>query len=215
MLSRIAGFAVAHPRRLAACVGLVLLLGLVFGASASSTLSAHNDFSNPASQSTHAREAIERASGAQPAAGVLALVAAPAGSAQSARAAALLRSDRAIARVDGPIPSSGGASALLAATLRAGVDEHVAAEHVKALFAGDPAVKLGGATITGREVGAQASKDLGLAEALAFPLIALLALLIFRGVAALLPLAVGGTSVFAAFARCASSTWRCRCRCSR
>ena len=42
---------------------------------------------------------------------------------------------------------------------------------------------LGGNAIVGREVGAQASKDLGLAEALAFPLIAILAFLIFRGVA--------------------------------
>jgi uncharacterized membrane protein YdfJ with MMPL/SSD domain len=200
VLSRIADIASSHPRQLAAALALVLVLGLVFGASASNTLSAHNDFSNPASQSTHAREAIERAIGAEPSASVLALVAAPAHSAQTAHAAVLLRSDPAVARLSGPIPSSDGASALLAATLRAGVDEHKAAEHVKSLFASDRALKLGGGTIAGREVGAQASKDLGLAEALAFPLIAILALLIFRDVAALLPLAVGGTSVFVAFA---------------
>ncbi len=200
MLGRIADIASSHPRRLAAALVIVLVLGLVFGASASNTLSAHNDFSNPASQSTHAREAIEAATGADPSAGVLVLVAAPADSVQTAHAVALLRGDRVVARVSSPIPSSDGASALLAATLRAGVDEHTAAEHVKALFASDGAVKLGGGTIAGREVGAQAAKDLGLAEALAFPLIAILALLIFRGVAALLPLAVGGTSVFVAFA---------------
>jgi uncharacterized membrane protein YdfJ with MMPL/SSD domain len=200
VLGWIAAVASSHPRRLAAALVLVLVLGLVFGASASNTLSAHNDFSNPASQSTHAREAIEVATGADPSAGVLALVAAPAGSEQAAHAAALLRGDHVVARLRGPIPSSDGASVLLAATLRAGVDEHAAAEHVKALFASDGAVKLGGATIASREVGAQAGKDLGLAEALAFPLIAILALLIFRGVAALLPLAVGGTSVVVAFA---------------
>ncbi len=203
MLARIADVASSHPRRLAAAVLLVLVLGLVFGASATNTLSAHNDFSNPASQSTHAREAIEAATGADPSAGVLALVAAPADSAQTAHVSALLRADHAVARMSGPIPSNDGASALLAATLRAGVDEHTAAEHVKALFASEGAVKLGGAAISGREVGAQATKDLGLAEALAFPLIAILALLIFRGVAALLPLAVGGTSVFVAFAAAA------------
>ena len=91
-------------------------------------------------------------------------------------------------------------ASLITATLRAGVDEHEAAEHLKARFAGDRDVLLGGNAIAGREVGAQASKDLGLAEALAFPLIALLAFLIFRGVAALLPVAVGATSVFVAFA---------------
>jgi uncharacterized membrane protein YdfJ with MMPL/SSD domain len=200
VLGRVADIASSHPRRLVTALALVLVLGLVFGASASNTLSAHNAFSNPASQSTHAREAIQAATGADPSAGVLALVAAPADSAQAAQAGAVLRGDHAVARVSGPIPSSDGASALLAATLHAGVDEHTAAEHVKALFASDGAVKLGGATIAGREVGAQATKDLGLAEALAFPLIAILALLFFRGVAALLPLAVGGTSVFVAFA---------------
>jgi uncharacterized membrane protein YdfJ with MMPL/SSD domain len=200
VLGRVADIASSHPRRLVTALALVLVLGLVFGASASNTLSAHNAFSNPASQSTHAREAIQAATGADPSAGVLALVAAPADSAQAAHAGAVLRGDHAVARVSGPIPSSDGASALLAATLHAGVDEHTAAEHVKALFASDGAVKLGGATIAGREVGAQATKDLGLAEALAFPLIAILALLFFRGVAALLPLAVGGTSVFVAFA---------------
>ena len=45
---------------------MVLVAGLVFGAGASSTLSAHNDFSNPASQSSHAREAIDAATGAAP-----------------------------------------------------------------------------------------------------------------------------------------------------
>ncbi len=200
MLRRIADTASAHPRRLAAALALLFVLGIVFGASATNTLSAHNDFSDPGSQSTHAREAIERATGAQPAPGLIVLIAAPAASAQSAGALRLLRSDPAIASVSGPLPSSSGARSLLAARLRTGVDEHDAAEHVKALFGSDRAVKLGGLTIVGRELGAQASKDLGLAEALAFPLIAILALLIFRGIAALLPLAVGGTAVFAAFA---------------
>ncbi len=199
-LGRIAAIASSHPRRVAGALGLVLVLGVAFGAGAGNALSAHNDFSNPASQSTHAREAIEAATGADPSAGVLALVAAPADSVQTAHAAALLGGDEAVARVSGPIASRDGTSALLAATLRAGVDEHTAAEHIKTLFANDGSVRLGGATIAGREVGAQATKDLGLAEALAFPLIAILALLIFRGVAALLPLAVGGTTVFVAFA---------------
>jgi len=200
LLSRIARIANAHPRRLAAAVALVLALGLVFGANATNTLNAHNDFADPSSQSTHAREAIERATGAEPTAAVLVLVSTRSGNGAIARAQRLLAGDRAIVRISPAVRSHSGASALIAATLRAGVDEHAAAEHVKALFAGDHAVLLGGNAIAFREIGAQASKDLGLAEALAFPLIALLALVIFRGVAALLPLAVGGTSVFAAFA---------------
>lgn len=199
VLDRAAQLANAHPRRLAAVVALVLVLGIVFGAGASNGLSARNDFSDPGSQSTHAREQIERATGIAPTPGILALVSAPAASPQAARAQALLRSEHAIARVSQPVPSSDARSSLIAATLRAGSDEHRVAERVKALFAGDRSVRLGGNTIAFREVGATASKDLGFAEALAFPLIAILALLIFRGVATLLPLAVGGTSVFAAF----------------
>ncbi|HTZ86983.1 MAG TPA: MMPL family transporter, partial [Solirubrobacteraceae bacterium] len=199
MLNLIAAVANSHPRRLAAALAVVLLLGVLFGASATNKLDAHNDFSDPSSQSTHAREAIERATGAGPEAGVLVLVNEHAGGALR-HAELVLHGDRTVASVAPPLASRNGGSVLLAATLRAGVDEHVAAEHLKALFAGDRSVQLGGNTIAMREVGAQASKDLGLAEALAFPLIALLALLIFRGVAALLPVAVGGTSVFAAFA---------------
>ena len=45
----------------------------------------------------------------------------------------------------------------------------------------------------------QALADLGFAELLAFPLLLLLALLIFRGLAALLPLAVGSMSVMVTF----------------
>jgi uncharacterized membrane protein YdfJ with MMPL/SSD domain len=200
LLSRIARIATAHPRRLAGAVAVALVVGLVFGASATNSLDAHNDFSNPSSPSTHAREAIERATGADPTAGVLALVAARAGSAAVAHAQALLRGEPAVAALARPVRSESGSSVLIAATLRAGVDEHEAAEHLKGRFAGDRDVLLGGNAIVGREVGAQASKDLGLAEALAFPLIALLAFLIFRGVASLLPVAVGATSVFVAFA---------------
>ncbi|HTY95452.1 MAG TPA: MMPL family transporter [Solirubrobacteraceae bacterium] len=200
MLSRIARTATAHPRRLAGALAVVLLAGLLFGASATNSLDAHNDFSDPSSASTHARQAIERATGADPTAGVLVLVDTHAGRAGVARAEGLLRADPAVAAVSPPTRSASGATVLLAATLRAGVDEHEAAEHLKSRFASDRDVLLGGNTIAGREVGAQASKDLGLAEALAFPLIALLAFLIFRGVAALLPVAVGATSVFAAFA---------------
>ena len=59
---------------------------------------------------------------------------------------------------------------------------------------------LGGSAVAGIEVGNQATRDLATAELLAFPLLAILSLLIFRGVAAALPLAVGGISVLGAFA---------------
>jgi uncharacterized membrane protein YdfJ with MMPL/SSD domain len=60
-------------------------------------------------------------------------------------------------------------------------------------------VTLGGGDVAGKQVGEQALTDLAFAEALVFPLLAILAVLIFRGVAALLPLAAGGLSVLVAF----------------
>jgi uncharacterized membrane protein YdfJ with MMPL/SSD domain len=62
-----------------------------------------------------------------------------------------------------------------------------------------PDVLLGGADVAGVQLGKQAQADLGFAEAIAFPLLAILALFIFRGVAALLPIAVGGMAVLATF----------------
>ncbi|HXB15223.1 MAG TPA: MMPL family transporter [Solirubrobacteraceae bacterium] len=200
MLQRIADPALAHPRRLGAGILLAFLSVVVIGSAASRVLDARHDFADPGSQSTAARVRVERATGAEPAPGVLALLSAAPGSAAAAHAAATLRSDPAVASVAGPLPSRAGGSSMVTATLRAGFDERAAVDRIKRDFAGDRAVTLGGPSVAGREVNEQATKDLGLAEALAFPLLAILAFLIFRGVAALLPLAVGGTGVFAAFA---------------
>ncbi len=199
MLQRIAGLAISHPRRLAGSLVVVFVLVLALGGPTSSLLSARHDFADPGSQSTLARTRIEHASGAEPAAGVLALVRGSAHSAAAAHAAALLAADPAVARISGPLPGDSGQTVLLSATLRAGIDERAAVDRIKRSFAGDRAATLGGATVAGREVNLQATSDLGLAEALAFPLLAILAFLIFRGIAALLPLAVGATSVLTAF----------------
>jgi uncharacterized membrane protein YdfJ with MMPL/SSD domain len=67
-------------------------------------------------------------------------------------------------------------------------------------FAGRRDVALGGPAVAQEQVGEQAQEDLAFAEMVAFPLLALLTLLVFRGVAAFLPLAVGLASVLGAFA---------------
>ena len=200
MLQRIADLALAHPRRLGATILLALLAVVFIGGAASRVLNARHDFADPGSQSAAARTKIERATGAQPAPGVLALVRGGPHSAAAAHAAAALRADADVAAVGGPLPSRDGSSSMVTATLRASSDERAAVDRIKTAFAGERAVTLGGPSVAGREVNQQATRDLGLAEALAFPLLAILAFLIFRGVAALLPLAVGASGVFAAFA---------------
>jgi RND superfamily putative drug exporter len=70
---------------------------------------------------------------------------------------------------------------------------------VQKALRGRPDVLLGGGDVAGVQIGKQAQADLGFAEAIAFPLLAILAFLIFRGIAALLPIAVGGMAVLATF----------------
>jgi len=119
----------------------------------------------------------------------------------------VLRADPGIAvvRVPPPAGPSGAVSAdgrevLVAATLRAGAGEADVVKRVSAAFSADRAVSLGGAAVAGDETGKQATKDLAIAELIAFPLLAVLSLLVFRGVAAFLPVAIGGLSVLGTFA---------------
>src|SRR6201999_3197063 len=61
-------------------------------------------------------------------------------------------------------------------------------------------VALGGGAFAAPQVGDQISHDIARAELIAFPILFLLSLVVFRSaVSALLPLAVGGTSILAGF----------------
>jgi uncharacterized membrane protein YdfJ with MMPL/SSD domain len=206
MLRKLAGVGVRRPRRVALLALLALVVTGTVGGSASRTLRAPNDFEDPGSQAAMARRQLERATGEEPTPGVLALVDAAPGSTAAAAAAHTLRGDADVARVvdyaqthDPRLVSRDGRGTLVLASLRAGVESTGAVERIERAFSGDRAVVLGGADVAERQVDEQASQDLGLAEVLVFPLLALLALAIFRGVAALLPLLVGVTSVLGAF----------------
>jgi uncharacterized membrane protein YdfJ with MMPL/SSD domain len=88
---------------------------------------------------------------------------------------------------------------VIAASLRAGAEPTDAVERIERAFADSHTVLLGGSDVAQQQVDEQASQDLGFAEVLIFPLLALLAFGIFRGVAVLLPLLVGILSVLTAF----------------
>ena len=199
MLSGLAALAASHPRRLALVALAAFLIAAVLGAPAPARLDAERGFDDPDSQSAHAREQIERATGHGADAEVVALVRAAPGSAESGRVARVLRSEPAVAHVD-RIASRDGRATLLPATLRAGASATDAVDRLTAALRGDRAVVLGGNAVAGAQVREQATSDLAIAELIAFPLLALLSLLIFRGVAALLPIAVGGLGVLGAFA---------------
>jgi RND superfamily putative drug exporter len=204
MYASVARVASRRPRTIAG-LALVLFIAFgIFGGPATTLLNANNGFQDPSSPSARAQAAIQRVTGIEPAAGVLALVSAPPASPEVARTARLIGSTPGVARVvspprhgGSPLVSRDGRESLLAVSLRAGVDDtHV----VDAISSRVPrGVRLGGPDVATVQVSSQASKDLGFAELLAFPLLALLAFFLFRGVAALLPLAVGGVSVLGAF----------------
>ena len=75
-----------------------------------------------------------------------------------------------------------------------------AAGRIEDALAGEPDVTLGGAVMVGRQAGSIIGEDLAYAEMLAFPIIFLLSLWVFRGlVAALLPSLMGGLVIFGSF----------------
>jgi RND superfamily putative drug exporter len=103
------------------------------------------------------------------------------------------------------LKSKSGTEALVVATI-SGSDKHVT-DRVKALahqFAGtnDPvSVKPGGAVYVGNSIGTQIQKDLAKAEGFAIPLTLLFLILAFGSmVAAVLPVAIGGISIFTTLA---------------
>ena len=206
MLGALANLAIRHPRRMALLALAVFAVAGVFGSTAIGLLNARNPFSDPRSASARAEALIERATGEEPSPGVLALVSAPPGSPAVASAAQTIARVPGVAAVTAPVPghdaglvSTGGRSSLVVATLRAAPDPNTVVSNIETALHGRSDVLLGGADVAGVQLGKQAQADLGFAEAIAFPLLAILAFFIFRGVAALLPIAVGGMAVLATF----------------
>jgi uncharacterized membrane protein YdfJ with MMPL/SSD domain len=207
MLGALAGAAIRHPRRMLLLALLVFVIAAVFGSTAIGLLNARNPFSAPSSASARAEAAIARATGEEASPGVLALVSAPPGSTAVTSAAQAIARVPGVASVTVPAPgheaglvSADGRSSLVVATLRAAPDPNTVVSGIQAALKGRSDVLLGGGDVAGDQTGKQATSDLGLAEAIAFPLLAILAFFIFRGLAALLPITVGGMAVLGTFA---------------
>lgn len=205
MSQRLASIATAHPRRLGIVALLVFLVVAVIGSGAPGSFDVSRAFVDPGSDSAHAREQIEGASGESAEPAVIALVDGAPGSAKVASVAKRIEAEPGIGRVTRPAPGSplvseNGARSMVVATIRTSAGEKEVAEGLQEKFSGEPGVELGGNAIAQTQVSEQATSDLATAELIAFPLLALLTFLFFRGVAALLPLAVGGTTVLGAFA---------------
>jgi uncharacterized membrane protein YdfJ with MMPL/SSD domain len=212
MLDRLARFLVRRRRPvLFASVVLVFAAG-AYGGPVAGLLGVGDDFSDPQSESIRARDAIERSTGhsAAPDAVVLVRLGARAGTPPARekldRILGLIQDDD-VAAVraqrgsrPGPLLSKDGRTTYVAVTFYTAVDEDDAADALAARVAKEPGVTVGGAVPGFNQIGDQVEADLQRAEMLAAPILLLFSLLVFRSlVAALLPLAVGATTVLIAF----------------
>jgi RND superfamily putative drug exporter len=203
-----------RPRRVLLAVLAFVLVAAGVGTSVFTALEDDAGFLPADAESMAAVQRVETASGTTAAPPIVVVqrpsapVASPAGRAEVARLAADLAARPGVAAVtsaasprgDPRLVSTDGRSTYLAATLRAGADEDAVVEDVIARYGERADLRLGGEAVVGTQLGEQISEDLGRAEALAFPLLLLLSILFFRGArAALLPLAVGVTTVLGTF----------------
>jgi uncharacterized membrane protein YdfJ with MMPL/SSD domain len=188
----------------------VVIVAGVFGLPVFGALDSGDDFDDPAAEAILAREQLQQAADASPAPDLVLLVRLPdrAGSEAAKRklaaVTAAVRDPEVAAVVD---YKPGGNPALVSRDGRATVvfvhfraSHGAVTERIQDRLAGEAGITYGGSEIAQEQVGDQVSKDIARAEMLAVPILFALSLLVFRGViAALLPLAVGGTTILISF----------------
>jgi putative drug exporter of the RND superfamily len=212
MLTTIARLVSARPKRvLLGTLLFAVLAGVIGGPVAGSMKAGSDNFEDPASESVAARHTLERAAGMSSEPDVIALVrpgapvrSAP-GEAKVRQEAARIGADPGVARV-ASFPSTGdpalisrdGRSTYLAVYFR-GTNADAKDDTAKRLdkrLGHDAGVKLGGPRLASHEVSQKVQSDLARAELLAFPILFLLSLWVFRGlIAAALPPLLGGLSI--------------------
>jgi uncharacterized membrane protein YdfJ with MMPL/SSD domain len=208
MLDSLARLMFRRRRRVLVGAVLFVVLAGAVGGPIAGLLDSDDDFDPPSAEAVQAREAIADATGASAAPDVIALVRLGAPADSSAAQAKLRDVARAaagpeVARVDayrpgGPeeLVSKDRRSSYVAVTLRDGADSEAVIDRLEPV----PQVALGGPEVVGEQAGTQVQEDLARAEMLAFPLLFLVSLIVFRGVvAALLPLAVGMMTILTTF----------------
>jgi RND superfamily putative drug exporter len=199
VMSRLADLVVRRPRRILALAAAFAVVAAAFGLGTPRLLGrGSNDFVAQGSESLRAERAIEAASGLSATPQVLVLVRRPT-PARLRAVAAGIRSEPTFPVLAPALRSADGGEALLAAYARGGVSQRVwrdAAGRLATRLDRVPGVAVGGTALATTQVNRQVQHDLTFAEELAFPLLFLLALWVFRSVvAALLPLVCGALTI--------------------
>jgi RND superfamily putative drug exporter len=187
------------PRRVLAVVAAFAIVAALFGLATPGLLGrGSNDFVPSGSESIRAEHTVEAASGLSPTPQVLVLVRRPT-TQRLARVVAAIRAEPAFPLIAPPLRSRNGREVLVAAYARAGLSQHAwrdAAVRVNGRIGDLAGVAMGGAALATVQVNRQIQHDLTFAEELAFPLLLLLALWVFRSlVAAILPIVCGALTI--------------------
>ncbi|MGA8922396.1 MAG: MMPL family transporter, partial [Candidatus Dormiibacterota bacterium] len=189
-------------------------IGGVFGGPVAKSLQV-GGFQDPASQSTVAVARLQSASGVRADGGIVALVQTPDGvsspstMAEVTRVASVIAADPDIAQVvtyyqtkDPSMVARNGSSTTVVGYWKPVSDQQAVdgATRLAGALTSDPRVKLGGFAAINQQLNTLITGDLAHAELLAFPILFLLSLWVFRGViAALLPPLVGGIVILGSF----------------
>jgi uncharacterized membrane protein YdfJ with MMPL/SSD domain len=196
VLTALANLAHRRPHAILTCAAAIAVGGAIFGVATPRLLtSSDNDFQDPSSQSFRALDLLSRAAGVVPGPSILVVASPP----DARIAAARLRREPAIALVDPRAAvGKGGRLVLVAAWFKTSSTNRGAV--ARRLARTLPGV-VGGAQVANEQVRTETERDLLRAELIAFPLLLVLALWIFRGlVAAVLPVAAGLLSIFSTLA---------------
>jgi RND superfamily putative drug exporter len=219
-LTRIADLTWKHPKLVLVAVGVFTLLAFTLSKDVQQHLKAAG-FNDPGGESARAQDLLIERTGSDAMPGIVVRVTPPAGEARLPLRSPTLRREtkrlgaellvlKGVTRVEDPL--SGGSPQLIAPNRRsllinayfsssdAEVLTNAAEEASERLRSGDFDVTVGGIATGFNEANHTIEHDLVRAELIAFPLLALLLLIVFRGVvAASIPLVVGMVSVGGTF----------------
>jgi uncharacterized membrane protein YdfJ with MMPL/SSD domain len=211
---RLAALAHRHPRRTLLVAAAFFAAAVVLGGPLVSLLQVSpSDFQDPASQNARVTRLLEHATGAEDELGVVALLRTGAdvrmsrsAQRQEARVAALLARQDGFLRVvdyahtrDPQLVSRDGHETVVLATFTSRKLGYRAVQRLRPELRAER-VAFGGLDLVYEELTRHSRVDLERAELLALPLLLALSLWVFRGlVAALLPLLIGGLTIFGTF----------------
>src|SRR3954469_19355500 len=211
MFNGLASLAQRRGRRTVIFAAVFFVIAGAIGGGVASKLAPYGA-DDPATESVQAQNRLDDDGFRQASVIVLVRNVDPNSKAGSARISGLeskLKGDGDVARVTSYLDthsrdfvSRNGDATYLAVSLKPTGDKEQqdAAKAIADDLGGQPGVSVGGIALAQEQVNKQVEKDLRMAELLAFPILFLLSLLFFRsGVAALLPLLIGGLAIVGTF----------------